>query len=114
MAAGALKLCRGKRLLVACNRDPLPERAGICDAAFISDVHILSSLKTLFLPPQQGVVVVGGKAAGKDLEHANNCTRLSGHVSIFPRRSHGDDPICRSPLPPLQSSLTCRTGRKSL
>lgn len=59
------------------------------------------------LPLQQGKKK---KAAGKDLEHVNNCTCLSGHISIFPRRSHGDDPI----LLLFQSSLTCYTGRKSL
>lgn len=87
---------------VTSNRDLLPERAGICSGALISDIHIFSSEKTLLLFFLSRKKIK--KAAGKDLEHANNCTRLLGHISIFPRRSHGDDPIHRSPLLLFQSS----------
>lgn len=58
---------------------------------------IHSSLKMLFFFLLSRKRKINQNAAGKDLEHANTCTRLSGHVSIFPRRSHGDDPLRRSP-----------------
>lgn len=56
----------------------------------LGSVSVLLFQMFTFFPPWKHSV---SSSAGKDLEHADNCTRLSGHESIFPRRSHGDDPI---------------------